>query len=169
MQDKFVHLHLHSHFSILDGIIQFPDLIKKLKSNNSYAVALTDHGNLFGAIDFYRTCIKEGIKPIIGCEVYVCPDMTQKSRHPYHLVLLARNNEGYRNLVKLVSCSHIDGFYYKPRVDYECLEKYSEGIGLKNVKRRLELLYPDHYQFDLIEEGKEFKIELKIDLEKIIT
>ena len=128
MQDKFVHLHLHSHFSILDGIIQFPDLIKKLKSNNSYAVALTDHGNLFGAIDFYRTCIKEGIKPIIGCEVYVCPDMTQKSRHPYHLVLLARNNEGYRNLVKLVSCSHIDGFYYKPRVDYECLEKYSEGI-----------------------------------------
>lgn len=129
--DKFVHLHLHSHYSILDGIIQFPDLIRKLKQHNSHAVALTDHGNLFGAIEFYRMCISEGIKPIIGCEVYMCEDVQDKNRNNYHLVLLAKNNAGYRNLVKLVSYSHIEGYYYKPRIDCKILEKHAEGlIGL---------------------------------------
>ncbi|MCD4655001.1 DNA polymerase III subunit alpha, partial [bacterium] len=133
MSSDFVHLHLHTAYSLLDGAIRIPDLAKSVKKNNMSAVAITDHGNMFGVIDFYQQIRKTGAKPIIGCESYITPkcrkDRTE--RLSFHLVLLAKNLTGYHNLVKLISFANIDGFYYNPRIDYELLEKYSEGlIGL---------------------------------------
>ncbi|MGF1655519.1 MAG: DNA polymerase III subunit alpha [Verrucomicrobiales bacterium] len=133
-ETSFVHLHLHSEYSLLDGAIQFKPLMKRLQAMNVPAVALTDHGNLYGAIDFYSTAKKNGIKPIIGCEVYVAPgDMTERSapspsKAAYHLTLLSQNLEGYHNLIRLVSAAHLDGVYYKPRVDHACLAEHSQGI-----------------------------------------
>lgn len=130
---KFVHLHIHSEFSLLDGANRIKDLPVRVKELGMDAIALTDHGVMYGAIDFYKACKKEGIKPIIGCEVYVAlrsrfdkePGVDNKY---YHLILLAKNNEGYKNLSKLVSLGFVDGYYYKPRIDREILEKYHEGL-----------------------------------------
>ena len=130
----FVHLHLHSQYSLLDGAIRIPDLVAKTKEFKMPAVAITDHGNLFGAMEFYTQVQAGGIKPIIGCEVYVAPGsrFEQTSRigdtTSYHLVLLCENEKGYRNLCKLVSLGYQEGFYYKPRVDRELLEKFNEGL-----------------------------------------
>lgn len=129
----FTHLHVHTEYSLLDGAAAVDKLIKKAKSMNMSAIAMTDHGAMYGAIDFYKTAISEGIKPIIGCEVYTSPRTRFDKQHEYdsdisHLVLLAKNNNGYQNLIKLVSDAFIDGFYYKPRVDEELLKKYSEDL-----------------------------------------
>ncbi len=130
---QFVHLHIHSEFSLLDGANRIKDLPVRAKELGMDAMAITDHGVMFGAIDFYKACKKEGIKPIIGCEVYVAP-RSRFDREPgidnkyNHLILLAKNNQGYKNLSKLVSLGFIDGYYYKPRIDLEILEKYSDGL-----------------------------------------
>ena len=124
----FVHLHIHSEFSLLDGANRIKDLPVRAKELGMDAIAITDHGVMFGAIDFYKACMANGVKPIIGCEVYVAPrDRSDKDPNidsKYnHLILLAKNNEGYKNLSKLVSLSWTEGFYYKPRIDKEILEK----------------------------------------------
>lgn len=129
----FVHLHLHSEYSLLDGACRINRLVSHIKEMGQTAVAITDHGVMNGVIDFYKACNSQGIKPIIGCEVYVAPrtrfDKTSGiDSSPYHLVLLCKDNIGYQNLIKLVSSSFIDGFYSKPRVDLELLEKHSEGL-----------------------------------------
>ena len=129
----FVHLHIHSEFSLLDGANRIKDLPVRAKELGMNAIALTDHGVMYGVIDFYKACKKEGIKPIIGCEVYVAPrsrfDKEPNIDNKYnHLILLAKNNEGYKNLSKLVSIGFVDGYYYKPRIDLEVLEKYHEGL-----------------------------------------
>lgn len=135
-KDSFVHLHVHTEFSLLDGFARIDKLVKRAKEKNMKAVAITDHGSMFGVIDFYKKAKKEGIKPIIGCEVYTAK-RTINDKEPYydkhsgHLVLLAKDYEGYKNLIKLVSIGYVDGFYYKPRIDFELLKKYSKGlIGL---------------------------------------
>lgn len=130
---NFVHLHVHSHYSMLDGMGKIPDLVKKAKADGQTALALTDHGNMHGAVEFYETCKKEGIKPIIGIEAYVAPrKLTDKQPRidasPYHLILLAKNETGYKNLLKLTTIAHLEGYYYKPRIDKETLKKYSEGL-----------------------------------------
>ena len=130
---KFVHLHVHSEFSLLDGANRIKDLPVRAKELGMDSIAITDHGVMFGVIDFYKACKANGIKPIIGCEVYVAP-RTRFDKEPNidnkynHLILLAKNNEGYKNLSKLVSLGFTDGYYYKPRIDKEILEKYHEGL-----------------------------------------
>ncbi|MED5457613.1 MAG: DNA polymerase III subunit alpha, partial [Verrucomicrobiota bacterium] len=134
MSDSFVHLHLHTEYSLLDGAVKIADLMAKVNRCKMPAVAMTDHGNLYGAIDFYKQASKAGVKPIIGSEVYLSPGpMNERKKVPglpnaHHLTLLAKNAVGYENLVRLVSLAHLDGFYYKPRIDKEALNKYSEGI-----------------------------------------
>ena len=123
----FVHLHCHTEYSLLDGAIRIGDLCSKAKDFGMQAAAITDHGNLYGALRFYLEAKKVGIKPIIGCEVYVCDDHTnrdaEKRRERFHLVLLAQNLEGYHNLVRLVSHGALYGFYDKPRVDKALLQR----------------------------------------------
>ena len=126
---SFTHLHVHTEYSLLDGSSKIKELARRVKELGMDSIAITDHGVMYGVIDFYKACKAEGIKPIIGCEVYV----TGGSRHEkengyYHLVLLAENDIGYHNLMKIVTRGFTEGFYYKPRVDYEVLEAYSEGI-----------------------------------------
>ena len=132
---NFVHLHIHSEFSLLDGANRIKDIPARAKELGMDSIAITDHGVMYGVIDFYKACKKEGIKPIIGCEVYVVPrGRTRNDKEPgvdnkyNHLILLAKNMTGYRNLSKLVSIGFTEGYYYKPRIDYEVLEKYSEGL-----------------------------------------
>ncbi len=133
MEKDFVHLHVHTEYSLLDGANRIKDLVQKVKELGMHAIAITDHGVMYGAIEFYKECKKNGIKPIIGCEVYSAP-RTRFDKEPNiddklgHLILLAKDNEGYKNLIKIVSSSFIDGYYYKPRVDTELLRKYSKGI-----------------------------------------
>ena len=129
----FVHLHVHSEYSLLDGMSRIKDLPVRAKELGMKAIAITDHGVMYGAVDFYKECKKNDIKPIIGCEVYVAPhsrfDKEAGRDNGYnHLILLAKNKTGYQNLSKLVSLSFVEGFYYKPRIDLEILEKYSEGL-----------------------------------------
>lgn len=130
---KFVHLHVHSEFSLLDGANRIKDLPVRAKELGMDSIAITDHGVMFGVIDFYKACKANGVKPIIGCEVYVAP-RTRFDKEPNidnkynHLILLAKNNNGYKNLSKLVSLGFIDGYYYKPRIDKEILEKYHEDL-----------------------------------------
>ena len=130
----FVHLHCHTQYSLLDGAIRIQDLVEKTKSFEQEAVAVTDHGVLYGAMEFYGKALKAGIRPIIGCELYVSPTgMKSREQAPglpkhYHLVVLAQNLTGYRNLLKLVSLAHTEGFYYKPRVDRAALTEYNEGL-----------------------------------------
>lgn len=131
--NRFTHLHVHSEYSLLDGLSRIPELVKKAKDEGMTSLALTDHGVMFGVLDFYNECKKQGIKPIIGSEIYVAarnldqmePALDSKN---YHLVLLVKNETGYKNLMKLVSIGYLDGFYRKPRVDHKTLKKYSEGL-----------------------------------------
>lgn len=130
----FTHLHVHTEYSLLDGSSKIKELVARAKELNMDSIAITDHGVMYGVIDFYRAAKAVGIKPIIGCEVYVAPgsrferEPGQKEDRYYHLVLLAENDKGYHNLMKLVSRGFTEGYYYKPRVDYEVLREYSEGI-----------------------------------------
>ncbi len=130
---KFTHLHLHSHYSLLDGLGRIPNIINHTKSLGMEAVALTDHGVMYGAIEFSKKASDAGIKPIIGCELYVAPrslhdKINRLDNNPYHLIVLCENNEGYHNLLKLVSLSHLEGYYYKPRVDKNILRQYHNGL-----------------------------------------
>ena len=127
----FAHLHLHTEYSLLDGACRIRDLVKKVKGMGMDACAITDHGAMYGVVDFYQACLGEGIHPVIGCEVYICPDMTEKqamAREYSHLILLCENNQGYQNLMKLVSEGFTRGFYYKPRIDYALLRQHHEGL-----------------------------------------
>ena len=130
----FVHLHCHTEYSLLDGAIRTKDLARKAVEFGMPAVAMTDHGNLYGAVEFYQAAEKAGVKPLVGCEAYIAPgsmtdrNATSAKDTAFHLTLLAADNEGYRNLVKLVSAAHLEGFYYKPRVDKELLATHSRGL-----------------------------------------
>ncbi len=129
----FSHLHVHTQYSILDGASSIPSLIEKVKSLGMEAIAITDHGNMFGVKEFHSTATKKGIKPIIGCEIYVAKRSigeinVKEDRSGDHLILLAKNLEGYKNLIKLISIAWIKGFYYKPRIDKELLKKYHQGL-----------------------------------------
>lgn len=130
---NFVHLHVHSHYSILDGAASVKSIIETARRNRMPAIAITDHGNMFGAIDFYQSAIKKGVKPILGFEAYLTGGSRlekerSKEKPLHHLVLLAKNHVGYKNLVKLSSLGYTEGFYYKPRIDWELLEKYHDGV-----------------------------------------
>ncbi len=134
MSDSFVHLHCHTEYSTLDGMVRVDAAVKQAKKMGMPALAITDHGAMYGAVDFYLACQKAEIRPIVGCEVYVAPDShTKKSavsqkESAFHLTLLASDLDGYKNLVRLVSTAHLDGFYYKPRIDKELLAKHAKGI-----------------------------------------
>lgn len=128
---EFVHLHVHTGYSLLDGSGKIKDLIGRAKELNMKALAITDHGAMYGCVEFYKECINQGIKPIIGCEIYVSSKgmmVKDNSNEIFHLVLLVKNQEGYNNLIKIVSKASIDGFYYKPRVDKEFLRNHSKGL-----------------------------------------
>jgi DNA polymerase-3 subunit alpha len=135
-RDSFVHLHLHTEYSLLDGAIRMRELMKKAREFKMPAVAMTDHGNLYGAIEFYQEAKQAGIKPIIGCEAYIAPRSHKERPNSmreaaYHFTLLAQNETGYHNLLKLISTAHLDGFHYRPRIDKELLTQHSAGlIGL---------------------------------------
>ena len=129
----FTHLHVHTEYSLLDGASRIGDIVARAKELGMDSLAITDHGVMFGVIDFYRECLKQGIKPIIGCEVYTAARTrfdkdVDKDKYMGHLVLLAENNQGYQNLMKIVSEGYRNGFYYKPRIDKDVLRQYSEGI-----------------------------------------
>lgn len=133
LESKFIHLHTHSHYSLLDGLSKIPDMVKQCKDNGMNALAITDHGNMYGAIEFYKEAHKAGIKPIIGVEAYIA-ERGRKDKEPgvdnkrYHITLLAKNKQGYKNLMRLVTIANLEGYYYKPRMDKEILREFSEGI-----------------------------------------
>ena len=173
---EFVHLHNHSHYSLLDGLQKVPQMLDRVKALGMNAVALTDHGTLSGAIEFYKEAAKREIKPIIGVEAYMAPRThTDKAgkvdANPYHLILLAENDAGYHNLMRLVSIANLEGYYYKPRIDRELLAQHKEGLIVlsacaggevaqhirngsideaeKVVRWYLDLLGPDNYFLEL--------------------
>ncbi|MBQ8730068.1 MAG: PHP domain-containing protein, partial [Lachnospiraceae bacterium] len=130
----FTHLHVHTEYSLLDGSSKIKEIVSRAKELGMDSLAITDHGVMFGVIDFYRAAREVGINPILGCEIYVAPgsrfdkEANASDDRYYHLVLLAENNEGYDNLMKIVSKGFVEGYYYKPRVDLEVLKEYSKGI-----------------------------------------
>jgi len=134
MTQQFTHLHLHTEYSVLDAMVKIEDLVQKAKSLKMNSIAITDHGNMSGALEFYSACKNNGIKPIIGIEAYIVDNMYVKQRvggireDRYHITLLAKNEDGYKNLTKLSTLAYIDGFYYKPRIDFKTLQKYSVGV-----------------------------------------
>lgn len=175
-QGSFVHLHVHTEYSLLDGSGKISKLVERTKELGMKSIAITDHGTMYGAVDFYRACVDAGIKPIIGCEIYVAaksmyikePDLDNET---HHLVLLVKDNTGYENLMKIVSTASIEGFYYKPRVDHEFLRAHSEGIiatsaclggevqsnllrGNKEKAKRIALMYKEIFK-------DEFYLELQ--------
>ncbi|MCI8771237.1 MAG: DNA polymerase III subunit alpha [Lachnospiraceae bacterium] len=178
---SFAHLHVHTEYSLLDGSCKIKELISRAKELGMKNIAITDHGNMYGVIDFYRAARDAGINPVIGCEVYVAPgsrfdrEISKGEERYNHLVLLAENNQGYANLMKIVSLGFTEGFYYKPRVDYEVLEKYHEGIialsaclagivatnlrrgmyeqAKKEATRLSEIFGPDHFYLELQDHG----------------
>src|SRR6478609_9271469 len=128
VSSPFVHLHVHSEYSILDGACRIPALVDKAARLEMPAVSLTDHGSLAGAIDLYKASHKQGVKPILGCEVYVADDRSKQTKGTAHLTLLAETTSGYANLIKLCSLGYLEGYYYRPRVDWELLERYAPGL-----------------------------------------
>src|ERR1700730_16194075 len=131
MPNPFVHLHCHTDYSLLDGACEISQLMKVVAEQKMPAIAMTDHGNLFGAVEFYTQAKENGVHPVIGCEVYVAQQgigVKSESNRYNHLVLLCENQEGYRNLIQLVSTGYLDGFYYKPRIDKDLLSRHSKGL-----------------------------------------
>ena len=203
MSQQFVPLHLHSEFSLLDGAIKLKDLCKFAKENNMPAVAITDHGVMYGALDLYLEAKEAGIKPLIGCEFYVHDgDLSERDMHHnprYHLVLIAKNNQGYMNMVKLASDAACKGFYMKPRINFELLQEYHEGIiccsaclggevlqhlrkgeyeEAKAVAKRYKDLFGEDYYIELQDHGLEdqkrtnpdlIKIAKELDIKMVIT
>ncbi|WP_066495884.1 DNA polymerase III subunit alpha [Abyssisolibacter fermentans] len=158
----FTHLHVHTEYSLLDGAARIDKLIDKVKELGMDSIAITDHGNMFGVVNFYKTAKNKGIKPIIGCEVYVSKRKYTdkdpvKDKRQYHLVLLAKNNEGYINLMKIVSEGYINGFYYKPRIDFSVLEKYKGGIIALSACLAGEVQY--HLNNDNYDKAKEIALK----------
>ncbi len=150
---SFVHLHVHTEYSLLDGLTKIKKLVSTVKEMGMDSIAITDHGNMYGAVEFFKTCKKNDIKPIIGCEVYLAPngrlDKSTANRRNYHLILLAKNEQGYRNLMKLVSIGQLEGYYYKPRIDWETLQLYHEGLICNSacVEGEIaQLILDDNYQ-----------------------
>src|SRR3972149_8467091 len=133
MASKFTHLHCHTEYSLLDGLSNIPRLISHVKEQGMDSLAITDHGVMYGEIEFYKESLKQGIKPILGMEGYITDgsllDKGDRSKNKnFHILLLAKNSEGYKNLMKLASIAQLDGFYYRPRMDHETLKKYSKGL-----------------------------------------
>src|SRR5436309_244030 len=134
MTQPFVHLHCHSHYSLLDGANRIPELVAHVKEQGMNAIALTDHGNLYGAVEFYRACKEAGINPIIGYEAYVAPgqrserDARRRGDASHHLTLLAKNATGFRNLIKMASAAFLEGYHYVPRIDKELLTAHKDGL-----------------------------------------
>src|SRR5262249_38746375 len=130
----FVHLHCHTHYSLLDGANRIPELVEHAKTQGMTALAITDHGNLYGAIEFYRECKDAGINPVLGYEAYVATgkrnerEARRRGEAAYHLTLLAKNVTGFKNLVRMASDAFLEGYHYVPRIDKELLERYHEGI-----------------------------------------
>jgi len=191
---KFTHLHVHSHYSMLDGLGKIDEIINKAEELDMDSVALTDHGNLYGAIEFYKKAKDKNIKPILGFEAYYAPKGRDKkdknARQRHHLTLLAKNNTGWKNLIKLSTKSHLEGFYYKPRIDDELIEKYNEGIIClsgcisgeiphlikenqkeKALKRAewFKSIFGDDYYIELQQHSKKVHKDLKKIAEKIDT
>src|SRR5438128_9615275 len=131
---SFVHLHCHSHYSLLDGASRIPELVERTRALGMNSVALTDHGNLYGAVEFYGACKAAGLNPVLGYEAYVAPgkrterEARKRGEAGYHLTLLARNAVGFKNLVKMASAAYLDGYYYVPRIDKELLEAHADGL-----------------------------------------
>ncbi len=144
---SFVHLHAHTHFSLLDGAAKIKALVKEAKRLGMDSLAITDHGNMYGTLEFYTTARKNDLKPIIGCEAYIAPGDRRVHRavegesHSYHVVLLAKNETGYKNLIKLTSYAYLQGFYYRPRIDRELLKEYSEGLVVLSACMKGEIAY----------------------------
>ena len=160
----FTHLHVHTEYSLLDGSNKIKELVARTKELGMDSVAITDHGVMYGVIDFYRAATAAGIKPVIGCEVYVAPHSRfaksgQQDNKYNHLVLLAENNTGYHNLMKIVSKGFTEGFYYKPRVDMEVLREYHEGIIA--LSACLAGIVPEYIQKGLYEDAKLRALELQ--------
>lgn len=199
----FVHLHVHTEYSLLDGASSIKELVLKAKDLGQKAIAITDHGNMYGVVDFYSACKNAGIKGIIGCEVYVAPnslyEKESRVREYSHLVLLAKNDVGYHNLMKLNSIAFIDGFYYKPRIDYDLLEKYKEGLiclsaciagdipsmllsgdeqGAYRLASRLKGMFGDDFYIELQDHGlaeqktvapRLIKLAKELDIKMVVT
>lgn len=197
MKYPFVHLHNHTEYSLLDGAVRIPDLVKKAAELDMPAVAITDHGVMYGVISFYKECRKAGINPVIGCEVYLVSRSRfsksgRQDARNYHLVLLAENNQGYRNLSNLVTRSFVDGYYYKPRIDFELLEQHSAGLialssclqglvpraiseegkdeAVRYIRRMQEILGRDNFYLEIQDHGLEEQKRLNpviIELSKL--
>ena len=165
MSSKYTHLHVHSHYSLLDGLGKIDDLLDRAKELGMDSIALTDHGVMYGAVELFIKAKEKGVKPIIGCEMYVTPgdykskESTAENRKRYHLILLVKNEEGYHNLMKLVSIAHLDGFYYKPRINRELLRQYSKGLVGLSACAEGEI--PAHIIMGKYDKAKELALEYK--------
>lgn len=159
MKNKFTHLHVHTSYSLLDGSARINELIDEVDKLGMDSIAITDHGSMFGVIEFYKQAVKKGIKPILGCEVYITKGdyKEHKDRDQYHLILLAENQEGYSNLLKIVSEGFVNGFYYKPRIDKELLKKHSSGIIALSACLGGEV--QKHLMYDEFEQAKSVALE----------
>jgi DNA polymerase-3 subunit alpha len=194
MQMTFTHLHVHTEYSLLDGAARIKNLIAEVKKLGMKAVAITDHGAMFGVIDFYKEAKKNGIKPILGCEIYTAARRMmdknpEKDKRQGHLILLAKNNTGYKNLMKIVSAGYTDGFYYKPRVDHDLLRKYSEGLialsaclagkiqwrllnrdyegAKKEALALLDIFGQDNFYLELQNQGLEEQLQILPDMKRL--
>ena len=164
VMSDFVHLHVHTQYSLLDGAARIPELVSTAKKLGQTAMAITDHGVMYGVIDFYRACRKEGLKPILGMEAYIAPRSMfdrdgAQDREYAHLILLAKNGIGYQNLMTLSSEAFIHGFYYKPRIDYDLLEKHSEGLICLSACLAGDI--PQYLLRDRYEDAKALAVRLK--------
>ncbi|MEX1307735.1 MAG: DNA polymerase III subunit alpha [Eubacteriales bacterium] len=188
---EFTHLHVHTEYSLLDGASRLDDLIASAKEKGMTSLAITDHGVMYGVAEFFKKCVKAGIKPILGCEMYAVKDMTEKTkayREYAHLVLLAKNQQGYQNLMRLVSMGFLEGFYHKPRIDYKTLGKFSEGLvclsaclagdipqallngdyaGAKDLALQLKDMFGDDFYIELQDHGLAEQKQTNPDLIKI--